>query len=78
VVASLLRARGFDNVSDLAGGYNAWADAHAIARHAARRKVSEKTVSSAPDRIMQNSEAISVLAFADLTPREPRGQYLLR
>lgn len=29
VAASLLRAQGFDNVSDLAGGYNAWADAHA-------------------------------------------------
>ena len=28
VAASLLRAQGFDNVSDLAGGYNAWADAH--------------------------------------------------
>lgn len=31
VAASLLRAQGFDNVSDLAGGYNAWVDAHAIA-----------------------------------------------
>jgi glyoxylase-like metal-dependent hydrolase (beta-lactamase superfamily II)/rhodanese-related sulfurtransferase len=31
VAASLLRAQGFDNVSDLAGGYNAWADAHALA-----------------------------------------------
>jgi hydroxyacylglutathione hydrolase len=31
VAASLLRAQGFANVSDLAGGYNAWADAHAIA-----------------------------------------------
>jgi glyoxylase-like metal-dependent hydrolase (beta-lactamase superfamily II)/rhodanese-related sulfurtransferase len=31
VAASLLRAQGFDNVSDLAGGYNAWADAHAMA-----------------------------------------------
>jgi glyoxylase-like metal-dependent hydrolase (beta-lactamase superfamily II)/rhodanese-related sulfurtransferase len=29
VAASLLRAEGFDNVWDLAGGYNAWADAHA-------------------------------------------------
>ncbi len=29
VAASLLRAQGFDNVADLAGGYNAWADAHA-------------------------------------------------
>lgn len=29
VAASLLRAQGFENVSDLAGGYNAWADAHA-------------------------------------------------
>lgn len=29
VAASLLRAHGFENVSDLAGGYNAWADAHA-------------------------------------------------
>ncbi|MEE2031996.1 rhodanese-like domain-containing protein [Rhodococcus chondri] len=28
VAASLLRARGFDNVSDLLGGYNAWAEAH--------------------------------------------------
>ncbi|MFE2124602.1 rhodanese-like domain-containing protein, partial [Rhodococcus aetherivorans] len=24
----LLRAQGFDNVSDLLGGYNAWAEAH--------------------------------------------------
>jgi len=31
VAASLMRAQGFTNVSDLAGGYNAWADAHAIA-----------------------------------------------
>lgn len=31
VAASLMRAQGFANVSDLAGGYNAWADAHAIA-----------------------------------------------
>lgn len=31
VAASLLRAQGFDNVWDLAGGYNAWAAAHAIA-----------------------------------------------
>lgn len=29
VAASLLRAEGFDNVWDLVGGYNAWADAHA-------------------------------------------------
>ncbi|OZF36705.1 MBL fold metallo-hydrolase [Rhodococcus sp. 14-2496-1d] len=28
VAASLLRAQGFENVSDLLGGYNAWADAH--------------------------------------------------
>lgn len=28
VAASLLRAEGFDDVSDLEGGYNAWADAH--------------------------------------------------
>jgi rhodanese-related sulfurtransferase len=28
VAASLLRAHGFENVSDLAGGYDAWADAH--------------------------------------------------
>jgi rhodanese-related sulfurtransferase len=27
VAESLLRANGFDNVSDLAGGYQAWADA---------------------------------------------------
>ena len=31
VAASLLRAQGFDNVADLAGGYNAWVDAHAVA-----------------------------------------------
>jgi hydroxyacylglutathione hydrolase len=31
VAASLLRAQGFDDVSDLEGGYNAWADAHAMA-----------------------------------------------
>ena len=31
VAASLMRAQGFDNVWDLAGGYNAWLDAHAIA-----------------------------------------------
>lgn len=31
VAASLLRAHGFDNVTDLAGGYNAWADAHVAA-----------------------------------------------
>ncbi len=30
VAASLLRAEGFDKTSDLAGGYNAWAEAHAI------------------------------------------------
>jgi glyoxylase-like metal-dependent hydrolase (beta-lactamase superfamily II)/rhodanese-related sulfurtransferase len=29
VAASLLRANGFQRVSDLLGGYNAWADAHA-------------------------------------------------
>lgn len=29
VAASLLRANGFQQVSDLLGGYNAWADAHA-------------------------------------------------
>ncbi|NGP08174.1 rhodanese-like domain-containing protein, partial [Rhodococcus sp. 14C212] len=28
VAASLLRAQGFENVSDLLGGYNAWAEAH--------------------------------------------------
>ncbi|WP_068154306.1 MBL fold metallo-hydrolase [Rhodococcus phenolicus] len=28
VAASLLRAQGFDDVSDLLGGYNAWAEAH--------------------------------------------------
>ena len=31
VAASLLRAQGVDNVSDLLGGYNAWADAHVSA-----------------------------------------------
>lgn len=31
VAASLLRAQGFDNVTDLLGGYNAWADAHLAA-----------------------------------------------
>ncbi|AQT80954.1 MBL fold metallo-hydrolase [Mycolicibacterium litorale] len=31
VAASLLRAHGFDNVTDLAGGYNAWAQAHVAA-----------------------------------------------
>lgn len=31
VAASLLRAEGFDNVSDLEGGYHAWADAHVSA-----------------------------------------------
>jgi hydroxyacylglutathione hydrolase len=31
VAASLMRAQGFAHVSDLAGGYNAWADAHATA-----------------------------------------------
>jgi hydroxyacylglutathione hydrolase len=31
VAASLMRAEGFDNVSDLTGGYNAWVAAHAIA-----------------------------------------------
>jgi hydroxyacylglutathione hydrolase len=30
VAASLLRAHGFEDVSDLAGGYNAWADANAL------------------------------------------------
>jgi len=29
VAASLLRAQGFDDVWDLAGGYNAWLDSHA-------------------------------------------------
>jgi rhodanese-related sulfurtransferase len=29
--ASLLRAKGFRHVSDLAGGYNQWAAAHAVA-----------------------------------------------
>ncbi|MGV9747505.1 rhodanese-like domain-containing protein, partial [Rhodococcus zopfii] len=28
VAASLLRAQGFENVSDLTGGYNAWAETH--------------------------------------------------
>jgi 3-mercaptopyruvate sulfurtransferase SseA len=27
VAASLMRAQGFDNVSDLAGGYSAWVEA---------------------------------------------------
>jgi hydroxyacylglutathione hydrolase len=31
VAASLMRAQGFANVSDLAGGYTAWAEAHAMA-----------------------------------------------
>ncbi|MCX2935005.1 MBL fold metallo-hydrolase [Mycobacterium sp. CVI_P3] len=31
VAASLLRANGFGNVTDLAGGYNAWAEAHVAA-----------------------------------------------
>lgn len=31
VAASLLRAQGFEDVSDLLGGYNAWADAHVSA-----------------------------------------------
>jgi len=31
VAASLLRAHGFDNVSDLSGGYNAWADTRVAA-----------------------------------------------
>jgi hydroxyacylglutathione hydrolase len=31
VAASLMRAQGFANVSDLAGGYHAWTDAHAVA-----------------------------------------------
>jgi rhodanese-related sulfurtransferase len=31
VAASLMRAQGLPNVSDLAGGYNACADAHAVA-----------------------------------------------
>jgi hypothetical protein len=30
VAASLLRANGFDNVSNLAGGYTAWAEANAL------------------------------------------------
>ena len=29
VAASLLRAHGFEQVTDLAGGYNEWSDAHA-------------------------------------------------
>jgi len=28
VAASLLRAQGFERVSDLVGGYNEWAEAH--------------------------------------------------
>uniref|UniRef100_UPI0011114691 rhodanese-like domain-containing protein n=1 Tax=Rhodococcus zopfii TaxID=43772 RepID=UPI0011114691 len=28
VAASLLRAQGFESVSDLTGGYNAWAETH--------------------------------------------------
>ena len=31
VDASLMRAHGFEHVSDLAGGYNEWAQAHAFA-----------------------------------------------
>ena len=31
VAASLLRANGFDDVSDLKGGYQAWAQANAMA-----------------------------------------------
>ena len=31
VAASLLRAQGFENVADLAGGYNAWIEAHSTA-----------------------------------------------
>jgi glyoxylase-like metal-dependent hydrolase (beta-lactamase superfamily II)/rhodanese-related sulfurtransferase len=31
VAASLLRAQGYEDVSDLAGGYNAWVEAHVIA-----------------------------------------------
>lgn len=31
VAASLLRANGFDGVSDLSGGYHAWAQADAMA-----------------------------------------------
>ena len=31
VAASLMRANGFENVSDLSGGYNAWVEAHAAA-----------------------------------------------
>ena len=31
VAASLLRAQGFENVADLAGGYNAWVEAHSTA-----------------------------------------------
>ena len=34
VAASLLRAQGFEQVSDLAGGYNAWVDAHATVLNA--------------------------------------------
>jgi rhodanese-related sulfurtransferase len=30
VAASLLRANGFEQVSDLQGGYNAWAQAHTV------------------------------------------------
>lgn len=30
VAASLLRANGFEHVSDLVGGYNAWAQTHAV------------------------------------------------
>jgi rhodanese-related sulfurtransferase len=37
--ASLLRAHGFDEVSDLAGGYNAWLHAHAIAQHTAQQSI---------------------------------------
>jgi hydroxyacylglutathione hydrolase len=39
VAASLLRSHGFENVSDLAGGYNAWVDTHAIAQHAAPQSI---------------------------------------
>jgi hydroxyacylglutathione hydrolase len=31
VAASLLRANGFANVSDILGGYNAWTQAHPVA-----------------------------------------------
>ncbi|MGN0124086.1 MAG: rhodanese-like domain-containing protein, partial [Rhodococcus sp. (in: high G+C Gram-positive bacteria)] len=31
VAASLLRAQGFGNVTDLLGGYNAWAESHTLA-----------------------------------------------